>query len=73
MLFAVWFSVDGCYALYWHFNNPAALAFMRDTNFPAYCKCGIVWLYRGSLHEIFSELRSVLKRHKEAPKDNGAD
>lgn len=66
MLFAVWFSVDGCYALYWYFKNPAALAYMRDANFPAslslYGMCGVVWLYRGSLRELASELRRVLKR-----------
>ncbi len=76
MLFAVWFSVDGCYALYWHVKNPAALAYMRAANFPAslslYGMCGVVWLYRGSLRELFSELRGVLKRHKEAPKDKGS-
>ena len=25
MLFATWFTVDGCYAIYWHFKDPAAL------------------------------------------------
>jgi hypothetical protein len=53
MLAATWFTVDGCYAIYWYFKNPLALALMRDANFPAslslYGMCGVVWLYRGSL------------------------
>ena len=46
-------GVDGCYAIYWHYKNPAALALMRGCNFPAslslYGLCGVLWLYRGSL------------------------
>jgi len=60
MLFAVWFSVDGCYWLYWRFKNPVALELMRDANFLAsltlYGICGLIWLYRGSLRELFSEM-----------------
>ena len=56
MLFATWFTVDGCYWIYWHFKNPAALALMRDANFLAslslYGICGVVWLYAGSLREM---------------------
>lgn len=62
MLFATWFAVDGCYAIYWSFKNPAALEMMRDVNFPAslalYGMCGVVWLYRGSLRQLFSGVRS---------------
>lgn len=65
MLFATWFSVDGCYALYWYFREPAVLALMRDVNFPAslslYGMCGVLWLYRGSLQDLHAELRSQLK------------
>jgi len=65
MLFATWFSVDGCYAFYWYFKAPSALASMREANFPAslalYGICGIIWLYRGSLSELFSELRNLCK------------
>lgn len=47
MLLATWWTVDGCYALYWSLVNPAALAFMRDVNWPAslvlYGACGLVW------------------------------
>lgn len=43
-----WWSVDGCYAVYWHWRNPAALAAMRDANWPAslglYLACGVIWL-----------------------------
>lgn len=63
MLFATWFSVDGCYSLYWYFKDLSALAFMREANFAAslalYGICGIIWLYRGSLRELFSELRGL--------------
>ena len=59
-LLATWFTVDGCYALYWHFRDPAALALMRAWNFPAslalYGLCGVLWLYRGSLRELSNEI-----------------
>lgn len=62
MLFFTWFTVDGCYAIYWYFKNPVALEMMRDANFPAslslYGMCGIVWLYRGSLRQLFSEIQN---------------
>jgi hypothetical protein len=42
-----WWTVDGCYALYWRWKDPAALAAMRDANWPAslglYLACGVVW------------------------------
>lgn len=45
---ATWFTIDGCYAAYWHFMNPAALELMRGANFPAslalYGMCAVVWL-----------------------------
>jgi len=63
-LFATWFTVDGCYAIYWHFKNPVALEQMRDANFPAslalYGMCGVIWLYRGSLSDLRSELLAHL-------------
>ena len=59
-LLATWFTVDGCYALYWHFTNPPVLALMRAYNFPAslalYGLCGVLWLYRGSLRELVGDL-----------------
>ncbi len=59
-LLATWFTVDGCYALYWHFENPAALALMRAWNAPAslalYGLCGLLWLYRGSLRELATDI-----------------
>jgi hypothetical protein len=59
-LLATWITVDGCYALYWHFRNPAVLALMRAYNAPAslalYGLCGVLWLYRGSLRELSREL-----------------
>jgi len=60
MLLATWFSVDGCYWIYWHYRNPGALM-MREANFFAslslYGLCGVIWLYRGSLRELFAEVR----------------
>ena len=65
MLFATWFTVDGSYWLYWHFKNPVALEMMREANFFAslslYGMCGVVWLYRGSLRELFSEISALLR------------
>jgi hypothetical protein len=47
MLFFTWWTVDGCYALYWYFKNPVALELMREANWPAslalYWACGMVW------------------------------
>lgn len=61
MLFATWFSVDGCYAIYWYFKNPFALEMMRDANFLAslslYVMCGIIWLYQGSLRQLYVEIK----------------
>lgn len=65
-LFATWFSVDGCYWIYWHFRNPSALDWMRAANFPAslslYGICAVIWLYRGSLSQMRSDARSFLQR-----------
>ena len=63
MLLVSWFSIDGCYWLYWHFKDPAALDTMRKANFFAslalYGICGIIWLYRGSLRQLYGELRAI--------------
>lgn len=65
MLFWTWFTVDGCYWLYWHFKNPIALELMRDVNFPAslslYGMCGLVWYYQGSLKEFFADTKETLR------------
>ena len=65
MLFFTWFTVDGCYWLYWSYQNPEALAMMRDVNFLAslvlYIMCGFVWYYRGSLKQLFQEAKSFIK------------
>lgn len=59
MLFITWFAVDGCYWIYWSLENPDALQ-MRDVNFPAslslYGICGVIWLYQGSLNDLWKEL-----------------
>jgi hypothetical protein len=64
--FATWFSVDGCYWIYWHFRNPQALEWMRSANFPAslslYGICAVIWLYRGSLHEMLADIRKHFHR-----------
>lgn len=65
MLLATWFAVDGSYWLYWHFKDPVALELMRKANFFAslslYGMCGVVWLYRGSLSELLSDARALLR------------
>ena len=61
---ATWFAVDGCYAIYWHFVDPAALALMRAANAPAslslYGMCAVIWLYRGSLAQLADQVRTSL-------------
>jgi hypothetical protein len=61
MLLMTWFTVDGCYWLYWTWKNPVALDLMRSANAPAsltlYWMCGLVWFYRGTLKEFAAELR----------------
>lgn len=56
MLFTSWFSVDGCYWLYWSWRDPVALEMMREANALAslslYWICGLVWYYRGTLREF---------------------
>ena len=63
MLFWTWFTVDGCYWLYWHFKNPVALELMREANAPAslslYWMCGLVWYYRGTLREMWADLKRL--------------
>lgn len=62
MLLATWFTVDGCYALYWWSRDPQALELMRSANFLAslvlYWMCGLVWYYQGSLGEAWLALRN---------------
>jgi len=59
MLFATWFTVDGCYWLYWRYKDPVALEMMRDANLLAslvlYWTCGLVWYYRGTLRELLTD------------------
>lgn len=65
-LFATWFTVDGCYWIYWHFKNPLALEWMRSANFPAslslYGICALIWLYRGSLREMLADIGTRFRR-----------
>ncbi len=65
MLLITWWSVDGCYWLYWRHTNPLAVELMREVNFPAslslYGMCGLVWLYRGSLRELARDARRLLR------------
>ena len=66
MLFATWFTVDGCYWIYWSIKNPVALELMRSANWPAslclYAMCGLVWYYRGSLREALREASLLAAR-----------
>lgn len=64
MLLYTWFSVDGCYWIYWHFKDPQALAFMREANFGAslclYAMCGLVWFYEGSLKQLIADAKTFM-------------
>ena len=66
MLFFTWFTVDGCYWLYWSYFDPVALGLMRSANFPAslslYGMCGLVWLHNGSLAQLLNETKAVVSR-----------
>ena len=66
MMFFSWWTVDGCYALYWYFEDPVALDYMRSVNAPAslslYWMCGLVWYWQGSLGELFRCIRYWLKK-----------
>ncbi len=72
MLFATWFTVDGCYWLYWRYRNPQALEMMREANFFAslalYGMCGLLWMYRGSLKEFFLEAKGLLRGATKRPR-----
>lgn len=63
MLLVTWFSVDGCYWLYWHYKNPRALELMRDANFFAslslYFICGLIWYYQGSLRDFVKDIKTL--------------
>ena len=61
MLFFTWWCVDGSYALYWAVVDPAALALMREANWPAslslFWMCGLLWAWNGSVREGASALK----------------
>ena len=63
MLLATWFTVDGCYWLYWSWKNPVALELMRSANAPAslalYWMCGLVWFYRGTVWQMIADIRRI--------------
>lgn len=56
-VFWTWWTVDGCYAIYWSIKDPAALVWMRSANAPAsfclYLACGLVWYFQGSWLELW--------------------
>ena len=64
MLFYTWFSIDGCYWIYWHFKNPIVLALMRDANFFAslslYGICGLVWYYEGTTKQLIADTKALI-------------
>ncbi len=63
MLFATWWTVDGCYSLYWYLKDPSVLDFMRAANAPAslclYWACGLVWYWSGSLAQLFARILEI--------------
>ena len=70
MLLVTWFTVDGCYAIYWYFKDPVALELMREANFPAslslYGMCGLLWFYNGSLAEALQVRVAAARRFLES-------
>jgi hypothetical protein len=66
VLFAIWFTVDGSYWIYWHFRDPMALDAMRSANFPVslalFGLCGMGWFYKGSLRELAADIRQAFIR-----------
>jgi hypothetical protein len=61
-LFWCWFCVDGTYALYWRFADPAALAFRPENAFASlslYVACGLIWLHRGSLKQLVQTIATA--------------
>ncbi len=66
MLFFTWWTVDGCYALYWVLVDPVALEMMRSANAPAslslYWMCGLVWYHRGTLVELKQVVDRTIRR-----------
>jgi hypothetical protein len=61
MMLATWWTVDGCYSLYWFFRNPLALDYMRSANAPAslslYWMCGLLWYWNGSVKAFFETVK----------------
>ena len=46
-IFFTWWTVDGCYVVYWFLVNPSTLDLMRGANAPAslslFLTCGLIW------------------------------
>lgn len=63
MFLATWWTVDGCYSLYWYLKDPAVLDFMRVANAPAslclYWACGFVWYWNGSLAQLLAQISEI--------------
>ncbi|MDD3608123.1 MAG: hypothetical protein PHI49_00045 [Halothiobacillaceae bacterium] len=63
-LLAAWFSIDGAYWMYWSLVDPEALI-MRSANAYAstflYLLMGMVWLYPGSLRQLWGETRGAVR------------
>ena len=65
MMFYTWFTIDGCYWIYWKYQNPVALEQMREANFFAsmslYFMCGLVWYYQGTLKEFAADAKRFIR------------
>ena len=75
MLFYTWFTVDGCYWIYWYYVDRIALELMRDVNFPAslslYGMCGLVWYYNGSLKQLVNDAKVFIEKNFNKNKKQG--
>lgn len=74
-LIAAWFSIDGSYWFYWSLVDPGAL-FMRPANAFAstflYLLMGMVWMYPGSLIQLWGETRRAVREAMLPGKKGGA-
>lgn len=63
-LFCYYFTVDGCYWLYWSLVKADALV-MREANFYAssclYWLCGFIWLHNGPLKDLLERRQLRVK------------
>lgn len=65
-LLAAWFTIDGIYFAWNAHYGPEMVDILRQANWwPSLCLyliCGFLWLYRGSISDLSTNLRALLQR-----------